>query len=195
MMSLFQLFLHFVKYGMLCFGGGYMLIPLMTADLVGPEKMLTEEEFSTLVPIAQMTPGPIGVNTATYTGYIHFGISGGIITTAGLAVSSLLLVVPAAGLLRRYAGSKAVRGFLRGMHPASFGLILSAAVIFIELSVFSHAIEWSALWTPGQDFSLPSVRPVCLLICAATFLLLKTTKIPFMPLIIASAALGAVFCA
>ena len=69
-MSELMLFIIFFKFGLLCFGGGYMLIPLLTNELVGPGLPLAADEFSRLVSIAQITPGPIGINTATYTGYL-----------------------------------------------------------------------------------------------------------------------------
>ena len=64
-MTILQLYLVFAKFGLLCFGGGYMLVPLLTAELVGPGKPLAPKEFSSLVSIAQATPGPIGINTGT----------------------------------------------------------------------------------------------------------------------------------
>ena len=68
-MTLTALYLTFFKFGLLCFGGGYMLIPLLTSELVGePPRPLAPQEFADLVSVAQVTPGPIGINTATYVG-------------------------------------------------------------------------------------------------------------------------------
>ena len=70
-MTFWELYVTFFKFGLLCFGGGYMLVPLLSADLVGnaPGAPLTPEAFANLVSIAQVTPGPIGINTATYVGF------------------------------------------------------------------------------------------------------------------------------
>lgn len=69
-MTLLEIYWAFFKFGLLCFGGGYMLVPLLSAELVGtgPNDPLTPEAFANLVSIAQVTPGPIGINTATYVG-------------------------------------------------------------------------------------------------------------------------------
>ena len=76
-MSLFAIYLLFIKYGLLSFGGGYVLVMLFIHDLVEKYKLLTSSEFANLLAIAQMTPGPIGINTATYVGYQTNGILGG----------------------------------------------------------------------------------------------------------------------
>ncbi|MGE4565584.1 MAG: chromate transporter, partial [Victivallaceae bacterium] len=72
-MSLYTLYLLFVKYGLLSFGGGYALVPLLIADLVHHRGIMTSPEFGKLVALAQMTPGPIGINTATYVGFTQQG--------------------------------------------------------------------------------------------------------------------------
>ena len=121
-MTILQLYLVFAKFGLLCFGGGYMLVPLLTAELVGPGKPLAPKEFSSLVSIAQATPGPIGINTATYVGFTQHGVIGSILATAGIITPALILVILAIRLLKRYEQSLPVQGFLAGMKPASFGL-------------------------------------------------------------------------
>ena len=145
MISLFGLYWVFFKFGLLCFGGGYMLVPLLTAELVGPGKPLAPGEFANLLSIAQATPGPIGINTATYVGYTQHGVVGAVLATLGMITPAMILVILAIRLLKRWESSLAVQGFLTGMRPASFGLILSAAVIFAELSVFTGEIPWGKL--------------------------------------------------
>ena len=79
-----MLFLHFCKFSVLCFGGGYMLIPLLTEEFVGPGKVLSESAFGNLVSVAQVTPGPVGLNTATYVGYVNGGFFGSLAASLGL---------------------------------------------------------------------------------------------------------------
>ena len=147
-MTLLEIYWAFFKFGLLCFGGGYMLVPLLSAELVGtgPSDPLTPEAFANLVSIAQVTPGPIGINTATYVGFTQQGILGACLGTLGIVTPAVFLVILAVKLLKRYETSIPVQGFLAGMRPASFGLVLSAAVIFAELSVFRTAIPWGEFW-------------------------------------------------
>ena len=105
-----HLFLTFVKYGLLCFGGGYMLIPLLLSDFVGEGKVFTSEEFGNLVSIAQMTPGPVGINTATYVGYLQGAFLGALLATFGLVVPSLILGSAAVTGINRWKDTFAVRG-------------------------------------------------------------------------------------
>ena len=197
-MTILQLYLVFAKFGLLCFGGGYMLVPLLTAELVGPGKLLAPKEFSSLVSIAQATPGPIGINTATYVGFTQHGVIGSILATAGIITPALILVILAIKLLKRYEQSLPVQGFLAGMKPASFGLILSAAVIFAELSVFSADIPWHGIWQwltgATVDFHGFHLRISALLIAAATTVIMLKTRISFMYLLLVSAILGAFLC-
>lgn len=197
-MTIVQVYLLFAKYGLLCFGGGYMLVPLITAELVGPGKPLTSQEFSSLFSIAQVTPGPIGINTATYVGFTQQGVIGSILATAGIITPAIIMVILASTFLNKYKEHFLVRGFLAGMKPAVFGLILSAAVIFAEMSIFSADIPWCRIWQKligdAVNFQGFHLRIIPLLIAAATTVLMLKTRISFMYLLLISALLGALFC-
>lgn len=199
-MNIAALYLVFAKFGLLCFGGGYMLIPLLRAELVGNGSQwpLQPEEFASLVSIAQATPGPIGINTATYVGFTQQGVIGSVLATIGMVTPAVLLVILAIRLLKRWEQSLPVQGFLQGMRPASFGLILAAAVIFAELSVFTGEIPWRAIgrmligegWL-AEGFGM---RWVCLAIAVATVAMMLRTKVSFLYLLLVSAVIGAFFC-
>lgn len=199
-MTLLTLYAVFFKFGLLCFGGGYMLIPLLSAELVGrgPRHPLTPEAFANLVSIAQVTPGPIGINTATYVGYTQQGILGACLGTLGILTPALFLVILAVRLLKRYEAGIPVQGFLAGMRPASFGLVLSAAVIFAELSIFPGHIPWMGFWKMLVDGAgMPAgfgINWGCAVIAAATVPILMKTRINFLWLLLASALLGTLFC-
>ena len=90
-MSILTLFLTFVKFGLLCFGGGYVLVPLIIQDFVQTRKLFTPEEFGNLLSISQVTPGPIGINTATYVGYMQNGFFGSLVATFSLIFPALIL--------------------------------------------------------------------------------------------------------
>ena len=113
-MTLLEIYWAFFKFGLLCFGGGYMLVPLLSAELVGtgPSDPLTPEAFANLVSIAQVTPGPIGINTATYVGFTQQGILGACLGTLGIVTPAVFLVILAVKLLKRYETSIPVQGFL-----------------------------------------------------------------------------------
>ncbi len=199
-MTLWELYITFFKFGLLCFGGGYMLVPLLSADLVGsaPGAPLTPEAFANLVSIAQVTPGPIGINTATYVGFTQQGILGACLGTLGIVTPALFLVILAIKLLKRYEKSVPVQGFLAGMRPASFGLVLSAAVVFAELSVFRTEIPWGEFWKmmTGAGGSLGGfgLNWGCVVLAAVTVPVLMKTKFPFLWLLLLSAIFGAFFC-
>ncbi|MBQ7393704.1 MAG: chromate transporter [Lentisphaeria bacterium] len=183
-MNLLTLFLLFVKYGFLSFGGGYVLVPMLMADLVEQRHLMAGEEFARLLAVAQITPGPIGINTATYIGFRHCGIMGGLVGTAGLLVPALVLVVAAMYFLRKYENTLWLRGALQGLRPAAFGLVVSAAWIFLVLAATSGT--WGT-----ADFSirlLPGIMAVAVLI------LQLRTKIPFLWLMVICGILGAFFC-
>ncbi len=193
-----HLFLTFVKYGLLCFGGGYMLIPLLLSDFVGEGKVFTSEEFGNLVSIAQVTPGPVGINTATYVGYLQGAFLGALLATFGLVVPSLILGSAAVTGINRWKDTFAVRGILRGTRLASIAMILFAVTVFWGMSIFTASIPWNYLikWVTfqhpeavqGFGFSWEGC-----LICVVCFLLMLKTKVPTTVLILGSAAAGAVF--
>ena len=191
-MSLAVLYLTFFKFGLLCFGGGYILIPLLQSELVGEGKPLEVQEFADLVSVAQVTPGPIGINTATYVGFTQQDVLGAVLATLGIVTPTLVLVILAAKLLKRYHSSIPVQGFLRGMRPASLGLIFAAGLIFAEMSVFSDAIPW--LTPSGYWECLRGIRLPALAIAAVSLTILLKTKVSFLYLLLVSAALGAFLC-
>ena len=191
-MNFAALYLTFFKFGLLCFGGGYILIPLLQSELVGADRPLGAQEFADLVSVAQVTPGPIGINTATYVGFTQRGVPGAVLATLGIVTPTLVLVILAAKLLKRYHSSIPVQGFLRGMRPASLGLIFAAALIFAEMSVFRGPIPWREAGKYWE--SLRGVRLPALAIAAATLMILMKTKVSFLYLLLVSAALGAFLC-
>ncbi len=194
-MSLIGLYFLFFKYGLLSFGGGYVLVPLMMTDLVNGMHLMTAEQFANLISIAQMTPGPIGINTATYTGYRLFGITGALAGTAGLLSPALLLVLLATVFIKRFEKTLWMSGALQGMRPAAFGLILVAMTVFANLSIFTEAVpeDFFVLLLSGKPAEWhPGVRFIPLVIAAVTVICQLKSKISFLWLILAGAAAGAV---
>ena len=179
MTNIFHIFLLFCYFGFLCFGGGNALTPLYIDHLVNEQHW--------------MTPGPIGVNAATFFGFRRGGIPGAFVATIGLLVPSYFLVILALRSLKRWEKSFLVQGIMTGIHPATTGMILAALLIFMQMSVFSAEIPWG-YWL-GIVKNAPEtaffVRPLAVVIfCAATWLLYKG-RISIMSVIFGSAAVGA----
>jgi len=190
-MNPLALYLLFLKYGLLCFGGGYMLVPLLSADLVGaPPMPLSPETFRNLLSVAQITPGPIGINTATYVGFTQCGIIGGLFATLGMATPPFILVILAVKLLKKYENSIGIQGFLTGMRPASLGFIIAAVLIFSQFSIFNMTLPFlePELWSSVR------VNFPALTISAVSLLLLTRTRIPFLAVLIAAGIAGGFFC-
>ncbi|MBE6366689.1 MAG: chromate transporter [Lentisphaerae bacterium] len=195
-MNIFYLYLLFIKYGLLSFGGGYVLVTLFIHDLVEKYQLISSSEFANLLAIAQMTPGPIGINTATYVGYKTFGIAGGIIATAGLLTPAVVLVILAAYYFKRCEKSPIGQGLLYGMRPAALGLIISAVLIFANISIFSVPVTVSNVrcWIMGnEDIGAFGVRWVPLLIAVAGAVAIGRFKLNVIYIIAAAALLGALF--
>ena len=131
--------LLFLKYGALCFGGGFVLVPMYVEDFVGasaPYLQIPAEEFSNLMALTQMTPGPIGVNGATFFGYRLAGIVGAVAASAALLLPGSLLALLAFRSLDRFSRSRVVVGLLKGVRPASVALMSVALWTFAKMSVF-----------------------------------------------------------
>ena len=193
MTNIFHIFLLFCYFGLLCFGGGNALTPLYIDHLVNEQHWMPLQEFGDLTAISQMTPGPIGVNAATFFGFRRGGIPGAFVATIGLLVPSYFLVILALRSLKRWEKSFLVQGIMTGIHPATTGMILAALLIFMQMSVFSAEIPWG-YWL-GIVKNAPEtaffVRPLAVVIfCAATWLLYKG-RISIMSVIFGSAAVGA----
>ena len=193
MTNIFHIFLLFCYFGLLCFGGGNALTPLYIDHLVNEQHWMTLQEFGDLTAISQMTPGPIGVNAATFFGFRRGGIPGAFVATIGLLVPSYFLVILALRSLKRWEKSFLVQGIMTGIHPATTDMILAALLIFMQMSVFSAEIPWG-YWL-GIVKNAPEtaffVRPLAVVIfCAATWLLYKG-RISIMSVIFGSAAVGA----
>ena len=190
------LFLQFCKFTVLCFGGGYMLIPLLTEEFVGPGKVLSESAFGNLVSVAQVTPGPVGLNTATYVGYVNGGFFGSLAASLGMVVPTILTGCSAVAGINRWKDTFLVRGMLKGTRLAAVALIMYAVTIFFGMSIFTRQIPWDAFASlfkferpvlpDGFAISLPGV-----LICGTVIVLMLKTKLPTTAVLLGSAAAGA----
>lgn len=160
-----QLFLSFLQIGALSFGGGYAAMPLIQAQIVTKHQWLSMTEFTNLVTIAEMTPGPIAVNSATFVGTKIGGIPGALVATAGCILPSCILVILIAKLYLKYKNLSVLQSVLGSLRPAVVAMIASAGILILL----------NAFW--GGTVSLASTNYVMVALFAASFLLLRKTKL------------------
>lgn len=138
-MIFISLFLVFFKIGLFSFGGGYAMIPLIQTEMEN-SGWLDSKEFADVVSISQMTPGPIGINAATYVGYRTAGIAGSVCATLGVFLPSFLLIMLAAAFFDKFKDNRIVNAIFLGIRPATIGLISVAVLFFAQTSVFTVPI-------------------------------------------------------
>jgi len=115
------------------------MIPLIQMEMQSAG-WLDAEEFADLVSISQMTPGPIGINAATYVGYRTAGIPGSICATLGVFLPSFVLIMVIAAFFEKSSENRMVKALLSGIRPATIGLIFIAVLFFVQVSVFSSSL-------------------------------------------------------
>ena len=154
-MLLLTLFWEYFKVGLFAVGGGMATLPFLykIADRFG---WFTYEQITDMIAISESTPGPIGVNMATYAGYTLSGVAGGIVATLGLVLPSLIIICIIAGFLKAFRTNKYVNGAFYGLRPASAGLIASAGLGVVTVCLvhvdafrasgnFADLFDWRAL--------------------------------------------------
>jgi len=151
-MILLRLYLEFAKTGLFAVGGGLATIPFLQ-DMGERTGWFTNADLTTMIAVSESTPGPIGVNMATYVGFETAGLLGAVIATLGLVTPSVIVILIIAGFLQKFRQSKAVNDVFYGLRPASTALITSAG-LSVALSIFvlvggtdTHTfdIHWSAV--------------------------------------------------
>lgn len=166
-MTLLQLFLSFLQIGLFSFGGGYAAMPLIQAQVVTANSWLTMNEYTDLVTISQMTPGPIAINAATFVGIKIAGIPGALAATAGCILPSCILVTQIARLYLKYKNMDTLQGILNSLRPAVVAMIASAGV----------SILITAFWGSGASVSLSQTRWPMVGIFVLCMVLLRKTRL------------------
>lgn len=132
-----ELFWSFVQVGLFCVGGGYASMPLIQAQVIDVHGWLSMSEFIDIFTISQMTPGPIGINAATFVGMKVAGFLGAIVATLGFVTPTFILGIILAKLFFKYGNIGVIKGILNGLRPAVVALICSAGMSFIFLALFN----------------------------------------------------------
>ena len=126
-----KLFISFLQIGMFSFGGGYAAMPLIQGQVVNGHQWLTMAEFTDLITISQMTPGPIAVNSATFVGMKIAGVPGALAATFGCILPSCIIVTLIAKLYLKYRNMALLQGVLASLRPAVVALIGSAGIAIL----------------------------------------------------------------
>ena len=139
-----QLFWSFFQIGSFSFGGGMAAIPLIQSQIVDLHGWLTLAEFTDLIAISQMTPGPIAINAATFVGTQIAGVGGAVASTVGCILPSCVLVSLLAWVYGKYKEMAVVSGVLAGLRPAVVALVLSAGLSILVMSFWGEAgFSWN----------------------------------------------------
>lgn len=181
-----QLAWSYLKIGLFGFGGGYAMLSLIEREIVG-RGWISEQMFTDIVAISQMTPGPIGINSATYIGYVapaesspelsapFWGILGSLICTLVVVLPSFILVAKTSRFIQRHHESGVIKGIFSGLRPVVVGLIASAALLLMN----------------GDNFGQETVDVVVsIAICVASFATVYFTKLHPIMVIVAAGAVG-----
>lgn len=184
-----SLFLMFFRIGLFSFGGGLAMLPLIFQS-VKDFGMMTAAEFSDLVALSQVTPGPIAVNAATYVGFNGAGIPGALAATLGVSLPSFILILIVVKFLERFQESKGIQGAFLGIRPVTVGLIASAVLFVGETVLVNGPIISTKLFTEGISY----FNWIPIMLCAATLLLSGVFKVKPITLMIVMGVAGAILC-
>jgi len=137
-MILLKIFWEFFKIGLFTFGGGYAMIPLIEKEIVNTHHWLTLEQFVELIAIAEMTPGPIAVNSATFVGYKVAKFWGAVVSTLGVVLPSFLIIWAIASVFFSFQDNQIVQAAFKGLKPAILALIIVAALSITKIAIADY---------------------------------------------------------
>ncbi|MEF2764628.1 MAG: chromate transporter [Mediterraneibacter sp.] len=158
-----ELFWSFLQIGLFSFGGGYAAMPLIQGQVVTDHGWLSMTEFTDLITISQMTPGPIAINSATFVGIKIAGIPGALVATIGCILPSCIIVTLVAKLYLKYRNMAVLQGILNSLRPAVVAMIASAGI----------SILITAFWGNEAAVILSQTNWVMVLIFAGCIVLLQ----------------------
>ncbi len=188
MMTLLRLFAEFFLTGLLAVGGGLATLPFLY-DIGERTGWFTEADVLNMIAVSESTPGPIGINMATFTGYLTSGVLGSLTATVALVLPSFIVVVIIARFLDKYKSSPLTVGTFKTLRPASAALITAAGLSVLQLTVLPNGFDLSSVM---EFFSAVDYRSLILVlvIFIGTKLWEKGHPIVF---ILAAAVAGIVF--
>lgn len=178
-----KLFLSFLQVGLFSVGGGYAAIPLIQNQIVNVWNLMTIEEFADLITIAEMTPGPISINSATFVGMRLAGIPGAVICTLGCILMPFIICLILAHFYYKYRNFSGVQTVLSCLRPAVVSLISCAGLSILTLAIFKNGTV---------DFTLSNLKWIEIAIFAVCLFLLRKYKIGAIKIILGSGVVGTI---
>lgn len=166
-MIYWQLFISYLKIGFFGFGGGYAMLSLIQNEVVEQNAWITNEQFTDIIAISQMTPGPIAINSATYIGYTVTGtVWGSALATLAVCLPSMTIMLLATRFYMKLSNNKYVSGAMAGMRPMMIGMIVAAALLLLTPETF---IDWKSWLIFGVCFiaSVKKINPILLIVLSA----------------------------
>jgi len=166
-----QLLYSYLKIGFFGFGGGYAMLSLIQNEVVVQNQWMTNAEFTDIVAISQMTPGPIAINSATYIGYTVAGFWGSVVATTAVCLPALTLMILITRFFLHLRDNRYVKGAIAGMKPIVVGMIGAAALLLMfpkstDGASFIDGWSW-ALFAAAMAASLKKVNPILLIVFGA----------------------------
>ena len=152
-----ELFWSFFQIGLFSIGGGYAAMPLIQNQVVQIHPWLSQSEFTDLITISQMTPGPIAVNSATFVGTRIAGMPGALAATAGCVLPSCILVTLLAKIYLKYRNLSLLQGVLKSLRPAVIAMIAAAGVSILVTAFWGEAITSLTLTQLLPNISIQAV--------------------------------------
>ena len=156
-----QLFLSFLQIGLFSFGGGYAAMPLIQEQIVDTHGWLSMSEFTDLITISQMTPGPIAINSATFVGIKIAGLAGAAVATAGCILPSCVIVTLLAKIYLKYRNVKTFQSVLDSLRPAVVAMIAAAGVSILTSAFWKNADK---IILAETDWSMALIFLICLIL-------------------------------
>lgn len=178
-----ELFWSFFKIGLFSIGGGYAAMPLIQSQVVDLNEWLTISQFADIMTIAEMTPGPIAINSATFVGIQIAGLPGAIVATVGCVFPSCMIVMTLAYVYYRFRGLNMVQGILAGLRPAVVAMIASAGISLLILALYGER-------NLPSDFTHPDW--ISAAIFALAFIILRVLKIKPLWVMAGSGVMGVI---
>ena len=187
MMLYLRLFWEFFKTGLFAVGGGMATLPFLY-DMAGKTGWFTAAQLADMVAVSESTPGPIGVNMATYVGFTTAGVAGAVIATLGLVTPSVIVILIVARILHQFRQNRYVDAAFYGLRPCSVGLIAAAGMLVVKIALF----DFDLFQKTGilLDLFRPKALLLAVLLLVLTRWVKQTKKLHPIVFILGSAVIG-----
>ncbi|WP_291569362.1 chromate transporter [Clostridium sp. UBA4548] len=180
----FSLLMSFLQIGLFSIGGGYAIIPLIQEQVVDNHQWITLKEFTDIITISQMTPGPLAVNTSTFVGIRIAGITGALVATVGCILSGFIISILLYNFFKKHKTVDSISNILKGLRATSIGLIISSASTVIIIAFWGYP----SLGATAVNFNITAI-----IVFTISLFLLRKYKLNPISIIILTGIVGVFF--